>query len=71
MSIRDSERLREKLEVVVDGRQIFFLFFGGAVVVSMVFVLGVMVGKRLGGAPNERATAAGDALAALDDLDAA
>ena len=47
MTLRDAERFKDKIEVSLDSRQIFFLFFGGAVVASLVFVLGVMVGKRL------------------------
>ena len=41
------ERWREKIEVKLDNRQVFFLFFGSAVVACMLFVLGVMVGKRI------------------------
>jgi cell division septation protein DedD len=68
----DSELFRDKIEVSLDGRQIFYLFFGGAVIASMVFVLGVMVGRRVearsfaGSAP---ISAAHDPLAALDKLD--
>ena len=47
MTVRDAEKLKDKIEVSLDGRQVFFLFFGGAVVAALVFVLGVMVGKRL------------------------
>jgi DedD protein len=74
MTIRDAERFRDKLEVSLDGRQIFFLFFGGAVVACLVFVLGVMVGKRLEGrervARKAATSAAIDPLAALDELGA-
>ncbi len=45
--MRDSDRLKEKLEVSLDNRQIFYLFFGSAVVACLVFVIGVLVGKRL------------------------
>ena len=72
--MRDAERFKDKIEVSLDGRQIFFLFFGGAVVASLVFVLGVMVGKRLEGrervAMRARTTAAVDPLTALDELGA-
>jgi cell division septation protein DedD len=74
MTIRDADRLKDKLEVSLDGRQIFFLFFGGAVVACLVFVLGVMVGKRLEGrervARKAATSAAVDPLAALDELGA-
>ncbi len=45
--MRDSDRLKEKLDVSLDNRQIFYLFFGSSVVVCLVFVVGVLVGKRL------------------------
>src|SRR5262245_23623330 len=74
MTIRDADRFKDKLEVSLDGRQIFFLFFGGAVVACLVFVLGVMVGKRLEGreqvARRAATSAAVDPLAALDELSA-
>ena len=46
MAGTDSELYKDKIEVSLDGRQIFYLFFGGAVVACLVFVLGVMVGRR-------------------------
>jgi cell division septation protein DedD len=74
MTIRDADRLRDKLEVSLDGRQVFFLFFGGAIVACLVFVLGVMVGKRLESrervARRAVTSAAVDPLAALDELGA-
>src|SRR5690606_40443237 len=44
---REAELYKDKIEVSLDGRQIFYLFFGGAVIVGLVFVLGVMVGRRV------------------------
>jgi hypothetical protein len=38
---------RDKIEVRLDNRQVFFLFFGSALCACMLFVLGVIVGKRL------------------------
>ncbi len=74
MTIRDADRFKDKVEVSLDSRQIFFLFFGGAVVACLVFVLGVMVGKRLEGrdrvARRASTSAALDPLAALDELGA-
>ena len=74
MQLRDAERLKERVEVTLDGRQIFFLFFGGAIVASLVFVLGVMVGRRLEGremvASRASTSAVVDPLAALDELGA-
>jgi len=67
--MRDMDRWKDKVELSLDGRQIFFLFFGSAVAACLVFVLGVLVGKRL----EARALAlspapVADPLAALDQL---
>jgi cell division septation protein DedD len=74
MTIRDADRFKDKVEVSLDSRQIFFLFFGGAVVACLVFVLGVMVGKRLEArdrvAKRAGTSASMDPLAALDELSA-
>jgi cell division septation protein DedD len=63
---------KDKIEVSLDGRQVFYLFFGGAIIACLVFVLGVMVGKRVEARAHvDRAaatTAARDPLAALDRL---
>jgi cell division septation protein DedD len=74
MTIRDAERMKDKIEVSLDNRQIVVLFFGGAVVACLVFVLGVMVGRRLEGrervAQKAATSAQIDPLAALDELGA-
>jgi len=68
----DTELFKDKIEISLDGRQIFYLFFGGAVLASLVFVLGVMVGRRVEArahVDNQPATSAVlDPLAALDEL---
>ncbi len=68
----EPELYKDKIEVSLDGRQIFYLFFGGAVVACMVFVLGVMIGRRLEARAHvDRAattSARKDPLAALDRL---
>ncbi len=72
MPSRESELYKDKVEVSLDGRQIFYLFFGGAVIVGIVFVLGVLVGRRVearGHVDHARTTAAADPLAALDRLE--
>ncbi|MEO7669704.1 MAG: hypothetical protein ABIW57_10225, partial [Polyangia bacterium] len=46
-ALRDVDRWKDKIEVRLDNRQVFFLFFGSAMVACMLFVLGVIVGKRL------------------------
>ena len=73
MHARDPADLyKDKIEVSLDGRQIFYLFFGGAVIVGLVFVLGVMVGRRVearGHVDPARTAAPADPLAALDRLE--
>lgn len=71
MATREAELFKDKIEVTLDGRQIFYLFFGGAVIACMVFVLGVMVGRRVEARSNPPRAAAvvRDPLAALDALD--
>jgi DedD protein len=72
MPSRESELYKDKVEVSLDGRQIFYLFFGGAVIVGIVFVLGVLVGRRVearGHIDRARTTASVDPLAALDRLE--
>jgi DedD protein len=69
---RESELYKDKIEVSLDGRQIFYLFFGGAVIVGLVFVLGVMVGRRVearGHIDRVKSQPALDPLAALDRLE--
>ena len=69
---READLYKDKIEVSLDGRQIFYLFFGGAVIVGLVFVLGVMVGRRVearGHIDRARVAATVDPLAALDRLE--
>jgi len=69
---READLYKDKIEVSLDGRQIFYLFFGGAVIVGMVFVLGVMVGRRVearGHTDRAGVAATVDPLAALDRLE--
>ncbi len=76
MATREPELYKDKIEVSLDGRQIFYLFFGGAVLVGLVFVLGVMVGRRVesrshvdGLSRLDPSRGASDPLAALDGLE--
>ncbi|HJZ87918.1 MAG TPA: SPOR domain-containing protein [Polyangia bacterium] len=65
--LRDMERWKDRVEVSLDNRQVFFLFFGGALTACLIFVLGVMVGKRLEArARDQAAPVRSDPLAALD-----
>lgn len=56
--------MKEKFDVSLDNRQIVSLLIAGIVVMGAVFVLGVVVGKKLAG--NAQASAAPDLLSALD-----
>jgi hypothetical protein len=60
------DRWRDKIELRLDNRQVFFLFFGSAVVACMLFVLGVMVGKRIESRGAAAAPDVQDPLAVLD-----
>ncbi|HET6282135.1 MAG TPA: SPOR domain-containing protein, partial [Polyangia bacterium] len=62
----DIERWKDKIEVHLDNRQVFFLFFGSALVACMLFVLGVIVGKRIESRGRADAPEVQDPLAALD-----
>jgi cell division septation protein DedD len=62
--MRDVHRMKEKYEVSLDNRQIISLTVGGLVMVGAVFVLGVVVGKKL--AIEEPTAPPKDLLAALD-----
>tara|TARA_R110002096_G_scaffold77896_7_gene183330 strand:- start:72603 stop:73370 length:768 start_codon:yes stop_codon:yes gene_type:complete len=66
----ESDLFKDKIEVKLDERQVFYLFFGGAVIATLVFVLGVMVGRRVEArAVVEGGTTVTDPLAALDRLE--
>ena len=62
--MRDAHRMREKYDLSLDSRQVVSLLIGGIVVLGAVFVLGVLVGKKLAGTP--RADRGPDLLTALD-----
>ncbi len=62
--MRDAHRMKEKFDVSFDNRQIVSLLIAGIIVMGAVFVLGVVVGKKLAG--NAQAAAAPDLLSALD-----
>jgi len=67
--VRDLDRWKDKVELSLDGRQIFFLFFGSAVAACLIFVVGVLIGKRLEArALAMQPPAVEDPLAALDQL---
>lgn len=45
--MREMHKWKDKVELSLDNRQIFFVFFGLSVVGCFVFALGVMVGRRV------------------------
>lgn len=49
--MREMHKWKDKVELSLDNRQIFFLFFGLSVVGCFVFALGVMVGRRVEWSP--------------------
>jgi DedD protein len=67
--MRDSHRMKEKYDLSLDSRQVVSLLVAGIVVLGAVFVLGVLVGKKLAG--SQRMDRAPDLLSALDQKSAA
>ena len=67
--MRDSHRMKEKYDLSLDSRQVVSLLVAGIVVLGAVFVLGVLVGKKLAG--SQRLDRAPDLLSALDQKSAA
>jgi cell division septation protein DedD len=63
--MRDAHRMKDKLDLSLDSRQIVSLLIAGMVVLGAVFVLGVVVGKKL--SEGERAGPPADVLAQLDE----
>ncbi len=64
--LRDVDRWKDKIEVRLDNRQVAFLFFGSALVACLLFVLGVIVGKRIESRGRALAPEIEDPLALLD-----
>jgi len=65
--MHNEQNWRNRVELSLDNRQVFLLFFASAVVIGLVFALGVVVGKRY--QPEElMAGASSDPLAMLDQL---
>lgn len=64
--MKESRKWKDGVELFLDNRQIFLLFFSSAVVLSLVFALGVVVGKRTTDRP--AAKPATDPLALLDQM---
>lgn len=70
--MREMHKWKDKVELSLDNRQIFFLFFGLSVVGCFVFALGVMTGRRVDWGTTGEVAALdedGDAAMALLDPD--
>ncbi|MGQ0506395.1 MAG: SPOR domain-containing protein [Myxococcaceae bacterium] len=67
--MRDAHRMKEKFDLSLDNRQIVSLLIAGLVVLGSVFVLGVVVGKKL--STQDKTATAPDLLTALDEKAAA
>ena len=67
--MREMHKWKDKVELSLDNRQIFFLFFGLSVVGCFVFALGVMVGRRVEFDPvGEGQSSPTGSLALLDEV---
>ena len=62
--MRDAHRMKEKFDLSLDNRQIVSVLIASIVVMGAVFVLGVVVGKKL--QANTQTAAAQNLLDALD-----
>jgi len=60
----ENVRVKDKVELALDGRQIASIVVGALVLLGVVFVLGLNVGRQI--AVKQLETSRGDALAALD-----
>jgi cell division protein FtsN len=67
--MREMHKWKDKVELSLDNRQIFFLFFGLSVIGCFVFALGIMTGRRIQWEPGQEVAAIGgqDSLALLED----
>lgn len=66
--MEDAAKWKNKVDLVLDSRQIFLLLFGGASVACLVFVLGIMAGKRLESKNNLSISSCGAELEVLDQM---
>jgi len=64
--MRDANRIREKFQLALDGRQVASVVVGALVILGGVFVLGLNVGKQLAQRQVQAGPGAADPLAALD-----
>lgn len=67
MAKPEAELYRDKVELHLEGQQVFMLFFGGAILATLIFVLGVSIGRRVESQSLENM--ASTAVSPLDALD--
>lgn len=66
--MREMHKWKDKVELSLDNRQIFFLFFGLSVVGCFIFALGIMTGRRLEWEPSQQvASLGGQSLSMLEE----
>ena len=64
--MKEEKHWPDRVELSLDNRQIFLLFFVSAVVICLIFALGVVVGKRMDRSPTRPTPT--DPLALLDQM---
>lgn len=69
--MRDSHRFKERVELSLDNRQLVSLVLGGLVLLGSVFVMGIVVGKRLAASERPGAAQPADLLTSIDARSAA
>jgi len=66
--MQDEDKFRERIQLMLDNRQIFLIFLASSVILALVFSLGFVVGKRSG--TRTLAPPPSDTLALLDKMSA-
>jgi len=64
--MKDEDKFKERYSLLLDNRQIFLFFFASAVILSLVFLLGLVVGRRMDS--SAAVQPASDPLALLDQM---
>lgn len=65
--MQDEEKLKEKVQLLLDNRQIFLIFLASAVLLALTFSMGVVVGQRMSTRPDTQQPT--DTLALLDQFE--
>ena len=64
--MQDEDKFRERIQIMLDNRQIFLIFLASSVILALVFSLGFVVGKR--SSTKSLAPPPSDTLALLDKM---